>query len=103
MGKVLRDYFGRAVRLTEERIAHILEHAEMERQLNKVTEVLQEPDVIVQSQRDINVHLYHKYYRKTPVTKKYLLVALKIEEHDAFVLTAFFTDTVKNGERVWEK
>jgi len=36
--------------------------------------------------------------------EKYLLVAVKIEERgDAFILTAFFTDTIKTGERVWEK
>jgi hypothetical protein len=35
MAKVLQDRFGRAVRLTEERRVHILEHAEMEGQLAK--------------------------------------------------------------------
>ncbi|MBI3303005.1 MAG: hypothetical protein HYZ72_13145 [Deltaproteobacteria bacterium] len=103
MAKVLQNRFGRAVRLTDERTAHILAHAEMEGQLDKLAEVLREPDVIVQSQHDPDVHLYHKHYRETPVTEKYLLVAVKVEEHDAFVLTAFFTDTVKSGERIWEK
>ena len=103
MAKGLQDRFGRAVRLTDERIAHVLEHVEMAEQLDKLEEVLQEPDVIVRSQRDPNVHLYHKHYTTTPVTEKYLLVAIKVAQTDAFVLTAFFTDTIKKGERIWEK
>jgi hypothetical protein len=103
MEKILQDRFGRTVRLTEERAAHILEHREMEGQLDKLEEVLQEPNVIVRSQQDLNVHLYQKHYAATPVTEKYLLVAVKVEENDAFILTAFFTDTIKRGERVWEK
>jgi len=103
MAKVLQDRFGRAVRLTEERMAHILEHAEMEGQLDKLGEGLQEPDVIVRSQHDPNVHLYHKHYAATPVSEKYLLVAVKVAEDDAFVLTAFFTNTIQKGERLWEK
>lgn len=103
MAKKLQDRFGRIVRLTEERTAHILEHAEMEGQLDKLGEVLQEPDVIVQSQRDTEVHLYHKHYVATPVTEKYLLVAVKVTEDDAFVLSAFFTSVITKGERIWEK
>jgi hypothetical protein len=100
MATVLQDPFGRAVRLTDERIAHILEHDEMAGQLDKVEETVREPDVIVRSQRDPDVHLYHKHYPTTPVTEKQLLVAIKVTQTDAFVLTTFFTDTIKKGERV---
>ena len=31
------------------------------------------------------------------------LVAVKIGAGDAFVITAFFTDAIKKGERLWEK
>ena len=103
MATVFPDRFGRIVRLTDERIVHILEHAEMVGQLDKVEETVREPDVIVRSQRDPDVHLYHKHYPRTPVTEKELLVAIKVTQTDAFVLTAFFTDTIKKGERIWEK
>lgn len=103
MARTLRDRFGRAVRLTQEREAHILRHPELRRQIDKLEAVLREPDVIVRSLRDPDVHLYHKHYRETPVTEKYFLVAVKIKETDAFIITAFFTDTVKKGERIWEK
>ena len=103
MSTVLQDRFGRAVRLTDERLTHILEHEEMAGQLDKMTETVRDPEVIVRSQRDPDVHLYHKRYLITPVTEKNLLVAIKVIQTDAFVLTAFFTDTIKKGERIWEK
>jgi len=59
--------------------------------------------MIVQSLRDAEVHLHHKHYAATPVTKKSLLVAVKVTEGDAFVLTTFFTSVVTKGERIWEK
>ena len=103
MATVLQDCFGKTVRLTEERIAHILEHDEMAGQIDKVEETVREPDMVVRSQRDPDVHLYHKHYPTTPVTEKDLLVAIKVTQMDALVLTAFFTDTIKKGERLWEK
>ena len=72
-------------------------------QLDKMEETLRESDVVVRSQHDPDVHLYHKHYPTTPVTEKDLLVTIKVTPTDAFVLTAFFTDTVKKGERLWEK
>lgn len=103
MAHTFRDCFGRVIRLTSEREAHILKHAELQGQMGKLREVLREPDVIVKSLRDPDVHLYHKHYAATPVTEKYLLVAIKVRERDAFIITAFFTDTVKKGERIWQK
>jgi hypothetical protein len=52
MATVLQDRFGREVRLTDERIAHILEHDEMIGQLDKVEETMREPDVVIRSRRD---------------------------------------------------
>jgi hypothetical protein len=72
-------------------------------QLDKMEEALREPDVVVRSQHDPDVHLYHKHYPTTPVTEKDLLVAINVTPTDAFVLTAFFTDAVNEGERLWEK
>lgn len=102
MAKNLQDLFGRVVRLTPEREAHILRHNEMHGQIDKLEEVLKTPDVIVRSNRDPAVILYHKHYLATPVTEKYLIVVVKLEADDGFVITAFFTDGIKKGERLWE-
>lgn len=98
---VLRDFSGRAVRLTDERRAHILRHPEMEGQENRIAEVLWRPDLVVQSVHDSDVCVYHKWYEETPVTCKYLVVVVKYLDGDAFVITAFFTDREKRGEQIW--
>jgi molybdopterin synthase catalytic subunit len=103
VAKNFQDLFGRVIRLTTEREAHILRHLEMQSQLDKLEEVMKSPDVIVRSIRDPAVILYHKHYLATPVTEKYLIVVVKLETDDAFVITAFFIDRVKKGERIWEK
>jgi len=46
---------------------------------------------------------YIKLYEQTPVTKKYLLIAVKVENGEGFTLTSFFTDKIKAGESLWEK
>lgn len=47
--------------------------------------------------------MYYRYYARSPVGSKHLMVAVKILEQDAFVITAFFTDDVKGGEQIWPK
>ena len=39
----------------------------------------------------------------TPVIQKYLCVVVKVLFDDLFIITAYFTDTVKGGEILWEK
>ena len=41
---VLRDYDGRVIRLTDERLAHIAEHPEMGGQEERIAETLLAPD-----------------------------------------------------------
>jgi len=41
--KVIRDCFGRSVRLTDERLTHILEHAELAGMADELARVLQSP------------------------------------------------------------
>jgi len=50
--KTLKDYQGRAVRLTDERLAHILEHPEMANLETALTETLEHPTLVVQSRSD---------------------------------------------------
>jgi hypothetical protein len=98
-----KDYSGRNIRLTANRLGHILTRLEMAGQEEKIKETLLTPDKIKKSKHDLDVLLYYKLYEKTPVTKKYLLVAVKVENGEGFVLTSFFTDKIKAGESLWEK
>lgn len=75
--KIFKDYAKRNIRLTPNRWGHILTRAEMAEQEDKIKETLLIPDKIKKSKHDPEVLLYYKLYDKTPVTKKYLLVAVK--------------------------
>jgi hypothetical protein len=97
------DFADRTVRLTDERLGYIHEHPEMVGQERRIREALQEPDVVFTSHKDSSVHVYYRHYVGGPVGSKHLMVAVKILEDDAFVITAFFTDEVKGGEQIWPK
>ena len=97
------DYAGRTVRLTAERLLHIHEHPEMIGEERRIGEVLKKPDVVYTSHKDASVHVYYRHYASGPVGSKQLMVAVKVLEEDAFVITAFFTDEVKGAEQIWPK
>ena len=99
---ILIDYKGREIRLTTERRGHIFEHPEMVEQFERIRDTIREPEVIVATTADETVHVYHRYYETTPVTSKYLLVAVKLLEEDAFVLTAFLSSRQKKGKIIWQ-
>ena len=99
---VLTDYRGRSVRLTKERQGHVLEHPEMVGQLGRVAETVRSPELVVASRLDSSVQIYHRFYDTTPVTSKYLQVAVKMLAEDAFVLTAFYSSRQKRGETLWQ-
>ena len=99
----LRDVWGNSVSFSEERRAHLLEHPEMPGQEDKLAETLLEPDVVIQSQSDDTVRLFHRFYRRLAIGDKYLCVVVKYMEDDVFIITAYFTDKVKRGEVLWKK
>ncbi|OGQ23237.1 MAG: hypothetical protein A3I05_04070 [Deltaproteobacteria bacterium RIFCSPLOWO2_02_FULL_44_10] len=100
--KNLKDYKGNTVRLTDERLAHILEHPEMANMATAIQETLLHPEIIVQSSSDETANLYYRYYSKTMVGEKYLCVIVKVQKDDAFILTAYLTDKIKKGKILWK-
>lgn len=98
---ILIDHNGREIRLTAERRDHILEHPEMADQFERIQETVKTPESVIATTADDTVHVYHRYYETTPVTSKFLLVAVKVLEDDAFVLTAFFSRREKKGTVIW--
>jgi hypothetical protein len=99
--KILHDFQGLAIRLTAERRAHILEHPEMASMEAAIGETLLEPERVVQSFSDSRARLYYRFYFRTMVGSKYLCVVVKTLGDDAFVLTAYLTDRIKQGVPVW--
>ncbi|MEO7300170.1 MAG: PBECR2 nuclease fold domain-containing protein [Verrucomicrobiota bacterium] len=101
MVKFLKDYAGCEVRLTEERLEHILEHPEMSDMENALEQTLRDPQKVIQSKSDESAALNYRYYFGTKVGDKWLCVVVKYSDGDAFVLTAYLTDKPKKGEQLW--
>ena len=101
--KVIRDCFGRSVRLTDERMAHILQHQEMSGMEAEVERTLQSPAEVRVSRSDSTVQLFYEYYVRTRVGGKWLYVVVKCPSDDAFVVPAYLTDQLKPGESIWPK
>ncbi len=99
----LIDYAGNVIRLTDERLAHIKEHPEMVINTAKINEALASPDIVVKSKTDEEARLYYRYYEGLSIGNKYLCVVVKFKEADAFVVTAYFTDSIKKGDVIWKK
>ena len=98
------DAVGRRIRLTAERLQHLeTDHPEMRDQIDRIGEGLSAPDQIVISGSDPTVELYYRLYPETPVTTKFLCIVVKNPADDGFVITAYYTDTMKKGAVVWQK
>ena len=101
--KLLADCFHRSVRLTDERLAHILEHPEMQQIEESIARTLREPHLVRSSRSDEAVRLFYEFYARTIVGGKWLCVVVKYSEADAFIVTAYLTDKPKPGEDLWPK
>lgn len=99
--KTLQDCFGHSVRLTDERLAHILEHPEMKDMGGDLERVLRQPELVRRSRSDAAVRLFYEFYAQTIGGGKWLCVVVKYAEKDAFVVTAYLTDKPKAGEDLW--
>lgn len=101
---LIQDILNRTIRLTDERLNHLeTDHPEMQGQLPKIIETMSDPDKIIRSRTDPQVEMFYRHYSSTPVTTKFLCVVLKALADGAFIITSYFTDTVKKGEVIWEK
>ena len=98
--KLLDDCFGNRIRLTAERLAHILEHPEMTGIASEIAKVLREPQVVRRSRSDSAVRLFYHFYARTVLGGKWLCVVVKYEQ-DPFVVTAYLTNQPKAGEDLW--
>ena len=101
---LLTDVLNRTLRLTAERWAHIRAHPEHDDTAHaRIEETVADPDRIVRSRTDPGVALFYRHYDHTPVTSKYLCVVAKPEVEAPFIITAYFTDAIKQGEELWSR
>ncbi len=100
---VLRDWQGLAIRLTGERLTHILAHPEMAGMERAIAATVAAPESVLESLSDPQARLYYRLYLGTLVGDKHVCVVVKITTDDAFVLTAYLTDKVKKGTLIWPR
>lgn len=92
------------IRLTDERIKHILvNHPEIGNCISWISDTIENPDLILGG--DFGELLAVKLYSKTPVTNnKYLTVVYKESDEEGFILTAYFSRSVnKKRKRIWKR
>jgi hypothetical protein len=63
----------------------------------------QYPEVIVASVSDETVELFYKYFLNTPVGDKWLCIVVKNLTIDFFIITLYYTDSIKKEERYGKK
>lgn len=101
--KIFNDYEGNEIRLTDERLVHILLHPEMIDMLDKIEEVLRNPDCVFQSPADLDVRLYLKHFITKLFGGKYLCVVVKYIDNNSFIITSYLIRELPKGEILWKK
>lgn len=100
---LFKDKFGRNIRLTDERLQHvIIDHPELLKPIDKIEETLMFPSIVIKSEDDPYVWLYYRPYKVFPRQKSFLLVIVKISNGEGFVITAFYVKNLQKGEVVWK-
>ena len=99
--RIVTEFFGTAVRLTDERLTHVLEHPEMLGMEPEIERTLIHPALVRQSRTDADAKLFCEFYSQTAVGGKWLCVVVKYLSDDAFMVTAYPTDQPKAGTDLW--
>ena len=93
------DEHGNEVRLSEERLRHILRrHPEMAFQLHRFAETLASPDAVSASRSSEAVRLYYRLYTDLRGRNRYICLVVKRETDYSFILTAYLDRRIK-GEQ----
>jgi hypothetical protein len=101
--RIVRDFRGRTVRITEERIKHFVKRLTTSGLFDKLDEAIADPDFVIQSISDSFASILYRFYRGTKAGNKYLCVVVKYAGNDAYVLTAYPSDMIKKGKLLWER
>jgi hypothetical protein len=100
---ILSDYANKPVRLTDERLEHFRGRLEKAGMDQFISETLAKPEQVIRSKWDPACVLSYRFYQGTAVGDKWLCVVVKHKGDDAFVLTAYPTDRIKEGAVLWKR
>ena len=76
-----------------------VKHPAMEGHEKEVETTLKNPEEIRQSKQDAAVYLFYKTLRKG----RWVCAVSKRLNTEGFLVTAYPTDTIKTGEKIWPK
>ena len=78
----------------------VAKHPDLADRLSDVQSALREPEEVRRSRRDAAVLLF---YRSDHRAGRWVVAVTKREDDEAFLITAYRTDAIKEGERLWPK
>jgi len=90
----VEDRFGNNLVLTKERWNHALKHELPD--LDSVKNCITNPEEIRKSRYDDDIHLYYRELNA-------LYICVVVQVNKGFILTAYKTETKKEGEKVWKR
>lgn len=76
-----------------------VKHPVMKGHEKEVKNTLQDPEEIRRSKTDASVYLFYKTQRKG----RWVCAVSKLRNREGFLVTAYPTDSIKVGEKVWPK
>ena len=76
----------------------ILKHPDLAEQLGLVKQALASPDEIRRSSRDANVLLFYAAGHR-----RWVVAVARRANNEGFLITAYQTDAIKEGETIWHK
>lgn len=92
------DERGSEVRLTDERLRHILRrHPEMAFQMHRLAETLADPDAVRPSRSSQSVKLYYRLYPDLRGRNRYVCLVVKRERTHGFILTGYLARSIKGA------
>ena len=90
------DDHGNEVRLTDERLQHILQrHPEMAFQMHRFADTLARPDAVRTSKSRPTVLLYYRLYPDLRGRNRYLCLVVKRDRNYSFILTGYLDRRIK--------
>jgi len=94
---------GRALRLTNRVWKHVCTvHPELRGELEKVNQTMMSPDLIKQDNR-ADTFVFYKFFTKTIVSPKYLVLVIKYLNAEGLLSTGYFTGRIRKGEILWKR
>lgn len=81
------------------KIITTVKHPSVLKYTKEVKKALKEPDIIRRSKQDPRVHLYYRSIGKIYVC----VVADHLDEKEGYIITAYLTDRIKEGEQIYVK